>query len=174
MSAPQPPVGGAVDDAWRPIETAPRDVAILVCYAVGTKGKQKVEAVLADDNDYGWRADKGERMPGLSVPTHWQPMPAPYSAALAAPPAPQPPVAGAVAWRSAYGKVLSNIDVRYDGIDTTGWTPLYTHPAPQDAKVGALVEAANRMMEFSDSEYVPNVAFARLTQALAAMAGEIR
>jgi len=58
---------------WRPIETAPKDVSILVHYNNGS-----IELIEEDDNDFDWKPYNGkdETSKGVSSPTHWQPLPA--------------------------------------------------------------------------------------------------
>lgn len=62
----------ATADRWRPIETAPNDESILVYRDDGS-----TQLVSAGDNDYTWEKPRGKRVPGITRPTHWMPLPAP-------------------------------------------------------------------------------------------------
>lgn len=61
--------------AWRPIETAPQDTAILV-YRPRLRGRYFTERMEVDAYVDG-RWARGER--GLQPPTHWMPLPTPPS-----------------------------------------------------------------------------------------------
>jgi hypothetical protein len=49
----------------------------------------------------------------------------------------------------------------------TGFHDRYMPLIEARAAVAELIEAAGRMMDYADDDYVPNVAFAQLKQALA-------
>ena len=56
----------------------------------------------------------------------------------------------AVAWMRKDGVILSGADVRFDGRDTTNWTPLYASPPPsRDAApvVGEDIDATERAVQ---------------------------
>lgn len=58
---------------WKPIETAPKDTAILVAYQ-----SREIELIGADDNDYDWQpCPPGQKQGGIDRPTHWMPLPNP-------------------------------------------------------------------------------------------------
>lgn len=57
---------------WKPIETAPNYVSILVHSDDG-----EIELVEDDDNDYTWVPYNGVRERCCSKPTHWMPLPEP-------------------------------------------------------------------------------------------------
>lgn len=56
---------------WRPIETAPNYVDILVAYNNGC-----AQLIQEDDNDYVWKPYLGVTV-GIVSPTHWMPLPSP-------------------------------------------------------------------------------------------------
>lgn len=72
-------------DAWRPIETAPKDGTEVLLFKTFPSGEPQI--TMASYWDYpgiehwqrGWRTEKCKEQLSISNPTHWQPLPQPPS-----------------------------------------------------------------------------------------------
>jgi len=73
-------------EAWRPIETAPKDGTLIVLHVdwerlsvVGYFGPMKHDPHDSVDNQHTWRVawDESRIADGYDAPTHWQPLPPP-------------------------------------------------------------------------------------------------
>lgn len=62
------------DDAWQPIETAPRDGTRFLAFS--PFGSQRMDIVSWNDEADSWADFSGAWWPGGDL-THWQPLPAP-------------------------------------------------------------------------------------------------